>query len=158
MSHWQPHPLHYWHPQSQEERWFNETLAKAPCMPHPLPAEIEEGWDIYRILEEIERLRPIIEAARKEWFERRRAERPPEVVAWDAARKAAKDRKGKAPRPTDRPPETPGPSEPQQPSGSPSAQHRPLTPAEKHARKLHLTRLSNQRKRAERKALGLPYK
>jgi hypothetical protein len=112
-------------------------------MPYPLPGEREKGWDIHRILEELERLRPIVEAARKEWFERRRAERPPEVVAWEAARKAARDRrKGKAPRPTDRPP----------------AQHQPLTPAEKHARKLMLTRESNARKRAERKALGLPHK
>jgi hypothetical protein len=157
MSHWQPHPLHYHHPQRQRDRWTWETLNKAPRMPYPLPGEIEEGWDIYRILEEIERLRPIIEAARKEWFERRRAETPPEVKAW-LAEKALKD------RPTDRPPETPGPSKPQQPSGSPSAQHRPLTclshltPEERRARKREQTRLSNQRKRAERRAAGLPYK
>jgi hypothetical protein len=32
-----------------------------------------------------------------------------------------------------------------------------LTPTEKHARKLQQTRESNARKRAERKAAGLPY-
>jgi hypothetical protein len=148
MSH---HQRHYWHPQRQWDRWFTETLNKAPRMPHPIPGEIEGGWDIWRILEEIERLRPSIEAARKQWFERRRAEMPPEVKAW-LAEKALKD------RPTDRPSETPRPPKPQQPSGAPATQHRPLTPAEKHARKLMLTRESNARKRAERKALGLPYK
>jgi hypothetical protein len=137
------HSLPYWHPKRVEERWFNETLAKAPVMPHPLPGEIEGGWDIFRILEEVERLRPIIEAARKEWFERRRAERPPSVVEWLAERAAKPER---APR------------------VAVSREHnalpldRPLTPTEKHARKLMLTRESNARKRAERKALGLPHK
>jgi hypothetical protein len=90
MSYWRH--LHYHHPQRQSDRWTWETLNKAPRMPHPLPGEIEEGWDIYRILEEIERLRPIIEAARKEWFERRKAEMPPEVKAWIAEKAAARVR------------------------------------------------------------------
>jgi hypothetical protein len=145
MSYWQPHPLHFWHPQRQRDRWTWETLNKAPRMPYPLPGEIEEGWDIYRILEEIERLRPIIEAARKEWFERRRAEMPPEVKAWIAEKAAPLQRNSNC-------------VEPAAPRPSRSHPTASLTPEERRARKREQTRLSNQRKRAERKALGLPYK
>ena len=139
MTHWRPHHrLHYHHPQRAFDRWVTDTITKAPRMPYPLPGEIEGGWDIYRILEEIERLKPSIEAARREWFERRRAEVPEELKAWLVAKVKAGN--APAPRPFrngDRP---------------------TLTPAEKRARKLQQTRESNARKRAERKAAGLPYK
>jgi hypothetical protein len=137
----------YWarqsEPQRAYDRWSWETLARAPHMPYPLPGEIEEGWCIYRILEEIERLRPSIEAARKAWFERRRAMMPPEVVAWlaDAPERAStKGAQG---------------TESQQPQRQ-RLSH--LTPSEKRERKLQQTRESNALKRAERRAAGLPYK
>jgi hypothetical protein len=114
-------------------------------MPYPLPGEIEEGWDIYRILEEIERLRPIIEAARKEWFERRRAEIPPEVRAWLAEAAKATERV------STRTPTSLG----QSPLRAAPLSN--LTPEEKRQRKLEQTRESNARKRAERRAAGLPY-
>jgi hypothetical protein len=140
------HPLHYWHPQRQWDRWSWETFARAPHMPRPLPGEIEEGWDIYRILEEIERLKPIYEAVRKEWFERRRAETPLEVKAWLAEAAKATERAST---------HTPA-SLGQSPLRAAPLSN--LTPEEKRQRKLEQTRESNARKRAERRAAGLPYK
>ena len=119
------------------ERHVNFTLARAPVMPMPLPGEAEARerggpWDIHRILAEIERVRPSVDAARKAWFEARRADMPPLGKAWAEAQRAAREPSESAGRPAK--------------GTRTSLAH--LSPEERRARKLAQTRESNRRIRA----------
>lgn len=127
-------------------RYHFHTLTFAPTFPRPLPGELEaqqagQPWDIYRVLAELDRIRPIEMARTRAWFAHRRADIPVDLKAHFEARAAEfRALEAAAAQAASRPP------------GERKRNTRlaHLTHAEKRLRKLQQTRESNQRKRFER--------
>jgi hypothetical protein len=138
-----PSRLHYHHPQRVHDRWMGETLRNMPVVSyaerHAPGATFPHPREVAYIAE-------------------RRALLPESVREWMAGKEVAAKAEASV--------QTSGETEPDRPSmPAPTGPRRPPasnpTPArtdeERRQRKLEQTRASNARKRAERKAAGLPH-